>query len=209
MSSRLFCVGIGGPRLTNPERAALKAHPPYGVILFRRNLVELAESQALIRELKELGSPFLFVDQEGGPVDRLAGLLAPTPSFQAAARGGAARRLGDVSGAALNVLGFDVDLAPVVDRGAEGAGDLVLGERCASADPHAVLLAGGEFLTGLHGRGIGGCLKHFPGLGSAVASTDDRAVTIARGAAFLTARLAPFRAAIAAGTKLVMVSNAS
>jgi beta-N-acetylhexosaminidase len=34
-------------------------------------------------------------------------------------------------------------------------------------------------------------------------------VTIARSSAFLTSRLAPFRAAIAAGTKLVMVSNAS
>ncbi len=167
MSSRLFGVGIAGPRLTDAERAILKTHPPYGVILFRRNLVGLAESQALIRELKGLGSPFLFVDQEGGPVDRLAGLLAPTPSFQAAARGGAARRLGDLAGAALALLGFDVDLAPVVDRASEGAGALVLGERSASADPHEVLLAGGEFLAGLHERGIGGCLKHFPGLGRA------------------------------------------
>jgi beta-N-acetylhexosaminidase len=167
VSSRLFGVGIAGPQLTDAERTILKAHPPYGVILFRRNLVELTQSQALIRELKELGARFLFVDQEGGPVDRLAGLLAPTPSFQAAARGGAARRLGDLAGAALTVLGFDVDLAPVVDRCAEGAGALVLGERCVSADPHEVLLAGGEFLAGLHGRGIGGCLKHFPGLGRA------------------------------------------
>jgi beta-N-acetylhexosaminidase len=167
VSSGLFGVGIAGPQLTDAERKILKAHPPYGVILFRRNLDELAQSQALIRELKELGARFLFVDQEGGPVDRLAGLLAPTPSFQAAARRGAARWLGDLAGAALTVLGFDVDLAPVVDRCAEGAGARVLGERCASADPREVLLAGGEFLEGLHRRGIGGCLKHFPGLGRA------------------------------------------
>lgn len=167
MSSRLFCVGIGGPRVTDGEREILKAHPPYGVILFRRNLEALEQTQELIRELKALGARFLFVDQEGGTVDRLSGLLGPAPSFQAAARGGAARAAGELSGAALAVLGFDVNLAPVVDRCAEGAGALVLGERCVSNDPHEVLQAGGDFLDGLHSRGIGGCLKHFPGLGRA------------------------------------------
>jgi beta-N-acetylhexosaminidase len=112
-----------------------------------------------------------MADQEGGPVDRLAQIFGPTPSFQAAARGGAARALGSLTGSALAVLGFDVNLAPVVDRAGEGAGALVLGERTAAADPHAVLQAGGEFLDGLHSRGIGGCLKHFPGLGRARVDT--------------------------------------
>ena len=166
MSSRLFGVGIAGPRVTDAERAILTAHPPWAVILFRRNLESIAQTQALIRDLKQLGVRFVLVDQEGGPVDRLAGLLAPTPSFQAAARGKAARWLGSVTGSALAALGFDVDLAPVVDRCAEG-GAQVLGERCASADPHEVLAAAGDFLDGLHEQGIGGCLKHFPGLGRA------------------------------------------
>ncbi len=131
-----------------PSARSSTAHPPYGVILFRRNLEDLAQTQELIRELRSAGARFLFVDQEGGPVDRLAGVLAPTPSFQAAARGGAARWLGDLAGAALALLGFDVDLAPVVDRCAEGAGALVLGERCASADPHEVLQAASDFLDG-------------------------------------------------------------
>jgi beta-N-acetylhexosaminidase len=65
------------------------------------------------------------------------------------------------------------------------------------------------FVGGLQQGGVAATAKHFPGLGSAVTSTDDHPVTIARGTAFLSARLAPFRAAIAAGTKLVMVSNAS
>ncbi len=171
MSAGLFGVGIAGPRLADSERAILRAHPPYGVILFRRNLQDVAQTQELIREVRAAGARFLFVDQEGGPVDRLAGILAPTPSFQAAARGGAARRLGDVAGAALALLGLDVDLAPVVDRCAEGAGALVLGERCASESPHEVLQAARDFLEGLHARGIGGCLKHFPGLGRARVDT--------------------------------------
>jgi beta-N-acetylhexosaminidase len=171
MSSGLFGVGIAGPRLTDDERAILRDQPPYAVVLFRRNLESVAQTQALIRDLKAAGVRFLFVDQEGGPVDRLAPILAPFPSFQAAARGGAARTLGELSGAALALLGFDVDLAPVVDRCEEDAGALVLGERCASADAHAVLEAGGQLLDGLHARGIGGCLKHFPGLGRARVDT--------------------------------------
>lgn len=171
MSAGLFGVGISGPRVTDAERAILGDHPPYGVILFRRNLESLAQTQELVRELRSLGVRFLLIDQEGGPVDRLAGILAPFPSFQAAARVGAARRLGELAGSALSVLGFDVNLAPVVDRCTEGAGALVLGERCASDDPHAVLQAGRDFLEGLHARGMGGCLKHFPGLGRARVDT--------------------------------------
>ena len=167
----LFGVGIAGPRLSDAERAILRAHPPYGVILFRRNLQDIRQTRALIGEIRETGVRFLLVDQEGGPVDRLSGIMGPAPSFQAAARGGAARWLGDLAGASLALLGFDVDLAPVVDRCAEGAGALVLGERCASADAHGVLQAAEEFLDGLHARGIGGCLKHFPGLGRARVDT--------------------------------------
>jgi beta-N-acetylhexosaminidase len=171
VSAGLFAVGIEGPTLTDAERGILREHPPYGVVLFRRNLESVGQTQELIRDLKASGVRFLFVDQEGGPVDRLAKILAPFPSFQAAARRGAARSLGELSGAALAFLGFDADLAPVVDRGEDRAGALVLGDRCASADPHAVLEAGGQFLDGLHAAGIGGCLKHFPGLGRARVDT--------------------------------------
>lgn len=171
MTSGLFGVGIAGVRVSDAERAILKAHPPYGVVLFRRNLESVEQTRELGRDLKGLGVRFLLVDQEGGPVDRLAAILGPSPSLQAAARRGKAHALGELAGSALALLGIDVDLAPVVDRCTEGAGALVLGERCASDDPHAVLEAAGGFLDGLHARGIGGCLKHFPGLGRARVDT--------------------------------------
>jgi beta-N-acetylhexosaminidase len=167
VTSSLFAVGVSGPRLTDAEREALSAQPPYGVILFRRNIEEVEQLRRLIAELRELGTRFLFLDQEGGPVDRLAELLSPTPSFQRAAARGLSRGLGELSGGALAALDFDVDLAPVVDRCIPGAGAVVLGERCVSSEPHEVLSAAREFLSGLHSRGIGGCLKHYPGLGRA------------------------------------------
>ncbi|MEP6993413.1 MAG: glycoside hydrolase family 3 N-terminal domain-containing protein [Acidobacteriota bacterium] len=208
MSSRLFAIGIAGPRLTDVERGILRDEPPYGVILFRRNIQDAEQLRELIAELKRLSVRFLFVDQEGGPVDRLAGVLAPTPSFQSAARGGRARRLGELAGAALAALGFDVDLAPVVDRGVADAGALVLGERCASADPGEVLRAGAEFLDGLHTMRIGGCLKHFPGLGRARLDTHKSLPLLEPDPHQEALDLAPFDG-LMARARAIMVSHAA
>ena len=174
MSSRLFGVGVEGATLTAREREILAEHPPFGVILFRRNIESEPQLARLIAGVRDLGARFLFLDQEGGPVDRLRDLLAPAPSLQkAAAKPGAARRAGELAGRALARLGFDVDLAPVVDRGLPGAGGLVLGERAASEDPARIIEAAGDFLDGLHSQGIGGCVKHFPGLGRARLDTHE------------------------------------
>jgi beta-N-acetylhexosaminidase len=208
VSSRLFGVGVEGTVLTPAERKALAAHPPFGVILFRRNIESAPQLEALVGELRKLGARFLFLDQEGGPVDRLRDLLAPAPSLQRAARNGAARRAGELAGESLFRLGFDVDLAPVVDRGIPGAGALVLGERCASADPAEIIAAAGDFLDGLHDRGIGGCLKHFPGLGRARLDTHEALPVIPTDAIEQALDLAPFDALMGkAGA--VMVSHAA
>src|SRR5262249_14780934 len=124
--------------------------------------------QALNREIAGLpGGPLLCVDQEGGPVDRLRDLLGPTISFRRAAERGLARDAGRLAGEACAQMGFDIDLAPVVDRLLPGASERILAERAASADPAAVARAASDFLLGLHESGVGGCVKHFPGLGRA------------------------------------------
>ena len=208
MSSRLFGVGIAGTELSDAERDILAAHPPYGVILFRRNIVSLAQLGALVAELRESGAGFLFLDQEGGPVDRLRDVLAPAPSLQLAARLGLARTAGDLAGAALRSLGFDVDLAPVIDRGLPAAGALVLGERSASDHPAAIERAAAEFLAGLHAAGIGGCLKHFPGLGRARLDTHRSLPVLEADPAEEALDLAPF-VALMGNARAVMISHAA
>lgn len=153
------------------------------------------------------GSPLLVtIDQEGGTVRRLpwAPPTLAAASMQTAAE---ARAQATAAAVALRQSHIWIDLAPVSDTISTPRS--FLGTRAFGSDPSLVASLAAAFVTGLQGGGVAATAKHFPGLGSAVTSTDDRAVTIARGAAFLTARLAPFRAAIAAGTKLVMVSNAS
>jgi beta-N-acetylhexosaminidase len=208
VTSRLFAVGLAGPRLGPEEREILASRPPWGVILFRRNLETLEELARLVSDLRGLGIAHLLLDQEGGPVDRLRDLVAPAPSLQKASRAGQARRAGEAAGAMLARLGFDVDLAPVVDRCVEGAGARVLGERCVSADPEEIVRGAGAFLSGLHAKGVGGCLKHFPGLGRAALDTHASLPVLERDAREEERDLAPFRALMKeAGA--VMISHAA
>ncbi len=208
MTSRLFGVGLAGPALEHSERRTLAALPPWGVILFQRNLENLDGLARLAAELRDLQIEHLLLDQEGGPVDRLRELVAPAPSLQTVSRAGAARRAGAAAGAMLARLGFDVDLAPVVDRGVAGAGALVLGERCVSADPEEIVRGAGSFLDGLHSQGVGGCLKHFPGLGRAICDTHAALPIVPTDPEEKALDLEPF-AALMDRARAVMVSHAA
>jgi beta-N-acetylhexosaminidase len=208
-SSRLFGVGIAGPKLRPEERDILERYPPRAVILFRRNVETSDQLRDLTAEIRRLpGTPLLCLDQEGGPVDRLRDILSPSISFRDAARLGAARLAGELQGEACARLGFDVDLAPVLDRLLPGASERVLKDRCASDDPDEIATAAADFLRGLEARGVGGCVKHFPGLGRADLDSHKDLPRIPNDPAEEERDLAPFRATMEqAGA--VMVSHAA
>jgi beta-N-acetylhexosaminidase len=85
-SSR-FVVGLEGPSLTALERAAYSRNLPFGFLLLSRNLSSAVQAAELTAELRSLGKPepLLFVDQEGGTVDRLGPLLGQPFASAAAA----------------------------------------------------------------------------------------------------------------------------
>ena len=207
--SRVFGVGLAGTELTAQERGILEAHPPWAVILFRRNLETLEQAIALTAEIHGLpGGPRICVDQEGGPVDRFRDILGPSISFRGAAAAGVARRAGELAAEACARLGFDVDLAPVVDRLLPGASERVLRDRCASGDPAEVSRAAREFLAGLHAKGVGGCVKHFPGLGRASLDTHKALPVIPPDSEERARDLAPFEETMAAAGA-VMIAHAA
>jgi beta-N-acetylhexosaminidase len=208
VSGALFGVGVSGTALAASERRILAASPPFGVILFRRNVESADQVRALVASVRAAGARCLFLDQEGGPVDRLRDLIGPSPSFARAAAAGQARGAGALAGAALAALDLDVDLAPVVDRAIPDAGAMVLGERCASADAGEVIRAAADFLAGLQGEGIGGCLKHFPGLGRARLDTHLELPVVPPDRHQEALDLAPFDALMTVA-RAVMISHAA
>jgi len=132
-----------------------------------------------------------FADQEGGTVKALhdAPPFEPARAYTSAA---AARAAGSATATALHAAGVDVDFAPVFDT-ADGP----LGSREFARPSFAVAFA--------RGLGRSACAKHFPGLGSAAISTDERPHVDAR---IRPKDLAPYRAAIANGLECVMVDQA-
>ena len=131
-----------------------------------------------------------FADQEGGLVQALPGATpltarSYTSAVQALAAGRATRR-------ALHEAAVDVDFAPVFDT---SDGPLGSREFARSSDAEA-------FARGL---GDAACPKHFPGLGSAAISTDERPHVDAH---VRPKDITPYRRAIAAGLRCVMVGHA-
>ena len=141
-------------------------------------------------------------------MDRFRDLLGPSISFHEAAASGVARRAGELAGEACAALGFDVDLAPVADRLLPGASERVLRDRCASGDPAQVIRAARQFLAGLHARGVGGCVKHFPGLGRANLDTHKELPLIPPDPEEEERDLAPFEATMRSA-RAVMISHAA
>ncbi|MGH9555121.1 MAG: beta-N-acetylhexosaminidase [Terriglobales bacterium] len=168
---QLLIMGSDGVEVDAGLRQILTELRPGGVILFARNLVEAAQTHALLAACEQAVGQILLrcVDLEGGTVDRLRDVIAPAPSVaEVAATQDPVifRRHGRILGEEALALGFNVDFAPVLDLGV-AASKKVMGTRTASADPLNVVGYGREFLRGLREAGVLGCGKHFPGLGSA------------------------------------------
>jgi beta-N-acetylhexosaminidase len=184
---------------------------PAGIILFARNLESPGQTSTLIEELRgTLPSPALIaLDQEGGRVSRLEHWIGATPSALALGRAGepVVHRFGAVTAAALRGLGFDLDFAPVVDLCSADTPNGI-GDRSFGTDPTEVGRLAGAFLDGLQGRGIAGCLKHFPGLGDTALDTHMVMPTVERSLADLQQLdLAPYRELMSRAAS-VMVGHA-
>ncbi len=159
------------------EHTLRRLHP--GGVLVDAPLPNAAEK---LREFlsKLAGSiptvPFLALGEEGGLMDPLQAFLPPLPSPRAVAAKGlaAVRRLGELVGSALKLLGFNTDFAPLLDLASP---NLIPGRgapwraptetRAFSTNPQQTTEFGGAFLTGLERHELLACGKHFPGYGGA------------------------------------------
>ena len=168
---QLLIIGFDGTEMSPPLRSLLTRIQPAGVILFARNIIGAKQTYKLLKDCQSCVSTRLFtcVDMEGGPVDRFRNLIGPSPS-SAAVFASNDRRLfrkhGKIIGESCRALGFNVDLAPVVDLALEPS-RIVMRSRAVSADPKQAILYAREFFAGLRSSGVIGAAKHFPGLGEA------------------------------------------
>ncbi|MGA5820109.1 glycoside hydrolase family 3 N-terminal domain-containing protein [Kitasatospora sp. NPDC094028] len=218
LAGRRIVLSYPGPTPPPEVLGAIRAGRAAGVILFGENVgspEQLARAVAdLNRAAAEAPEPrrlLLMTDQEGGKVRRLPGApeLSARRTGQAADPVAAAVASGTGAAGTLADAGLDVNLAPVLDVYDTPDDFIDHHERSYGQDPARVGELAAAFLAAQQGLGIAATAKHFPGLGAAARdeNTDVRPVTLPVPLERLRERHeAPYRAAIAAGVRLVMTS---
>ncbi len=187
-----------------------------GVILFTDNVPPTGASgvRRVVAQLQEAaragGNPRLLIatDQEGGDVKRMPGPPDRSPRELGSAPLASVRAVGAATGRSLRAMGIGVDLAPVADVPTDAKSFLGTRAFGSSAQPRVgTALA---FARGLQRAGVAATAKHYPGLGSSGArNTDMAAVTLATPRATLQRERAAFLRQVRAGTRLIMMSNAT
>jgi len=191
-----------------------------GVIFFSQNISSNAQIASVISELEQAdASPtnpvreplLLMTDQEGGLIRRMSGgpLLSERQIGESADPAAAAAEAGRSAGANLHGVGMNVNLAPVLDvyRSPGDFDDQF--QRSYSTNPQIVAGLGAAFVSAQQDQDVAATAKHFPGLGAAAQSqdTDNEPVTLNLPLATIrNVDELPYKAAIEAGARVVMVS---
>jgi beta-N-acetylhexosaminidase len=182
-----------------------------GVVLFARNVAEPEQLRRLTASLRVSDATVVAIDEEGGDVTRLEasrgssmpGPLALGTIDDVALTERLARALADE----LRIAGITLNLAPVADINVNPLNP-VIGVRSFGSEPALVSRHVAAFVTGLQAGGVAACAKHFPGHGATdVDSHLGLPVASATREELLEVELAPFRAAIAAGTRAIMSAH--
>ena len=153
---QMFIFGFAGTKLNKNLKAHLRKHQPGAVIVFGRNIKTLSQTSDLNSELQKLTLSysevplFVAIDQEGGSVSR----IKTSPGLPSAYTIGNTNdtalsfQAGRVTGQILRLLGFNMNLAPVLDV-TDSQLHSFIASRSFSESPHKVSSMGVAFAQGL------------------------------------------------------------
>jgi beta-N-acetylhexosaminidase len=210
LAAGCLLAGFEGPTVPDWLRGWLEAGLG-GVVLFAWNVEgrsQVAELTAALQAERE--GLVVAIDEEGGDVTRLEAkrgssypgnwALGAVDDLELTEEVAAAIG-GDLAG-----VGVNVNLAPVADVNVRPENPIV-GVRSFGSDPELVSRHVAAFVKGLQRAGVAACAKHFPGHGDTTTDSHLELPVVERDDAAMTAMLAPFRAAVEAGTSAVMTAH--
>jgi beta-N-acetylhexosaminidase len=177
--SKAVILGCLGKSVSKDEISFYRGERPWGFILFARNIGEPAEIADLVSGLRDsigrADAP-VFIDQEGGRVQRIRPPVVPNYPAGSAVGGlyrsnreaglRAAWLLARLHAFDLQRFGISADCLPVLDVPIDGASD-VIGTRAYGKDPASVTALGRAVADGLMAGGVLPVMKHVPGHGRA------------------------------------------
>ncbi len=170
---QMVIVEFYGATVNSDLTQMLRANQVSGVLIENKNGNAQSRNQlvSLNHAMQKLAPIPLFIttDFEGGLVNELRNITGERSSEQAIGTTGnptVAYNAGHSAAADLKNLGLNVNFMPIVDV-LTNPNNPGLPMRTFGSDPTLVTNMGRAYLKGLTDGGVIGCLKHFPGLGSA------------------------------------------
>lgn len=209
---------VGG--MVESAASVIQTYEPGGIV-FVENATRPEQAARLTFAMQEVarrtgqGIPLILaIDHEGGFVQRLKeGVVWFPGNFVLGATWSPelAYLQGSVQGRELRALGFNMNLAPVLDVDDQidnpiiGRYDRSLGE-----DPRAVATLGAAYVRGLQNAGVMATAKHYPGHGSTTVDSHVGLPVVGHDLDTLQRlELPPFKAAIQEGAASVMAGHLS
>lgn len=212
--SQVLMVDFPGSYLSSSVKKHLKRILWGGFIIFSKNIDNREQLIKLNKEVAKLNPkicPIICVDQEGGIVNRV-----DFPSVYLSPGNMALGKINDplltenvsmVNGIQLRQLGFNLNLAPVVDVNSNPENPII-GVRSFGDAPCLVTKMGQACVRGYEKAGIASCAKHFPGHGNtsfdshlklAAVEADRREIELVD--------LPPFQGVIETGVPAIMTAH--
>ena len=173
MNAARLIVGLSGPELTADEAALFRDLQPAGYILFSRNLVSAPQIRDLTDALTALSTdrPLISIDQEGGRVWRTREFSCAPPDAATLATKATSTQIaqfGAFTGQLLELLGINLNFAPVLDLDHFPDQNNGLRGRCWGNDSQSVINTAGVFNRWMRKQNVLSCGKHFPTNGLAL-----------------------------------------
>jgi beta-N-acetylhexosaminidase len=197
---QLFLVFFNGTTFSENVQRALDDYHVGGVVLFQSNIISATQTATLVNDMQKRSKIPLFVavDQEGGLVSRLPPPAPVYPSQMALAATGDldnAKRMAEAVSKQLRALGFNMNLAPVLDVN-DNPSNPIIGTRAFGSDANTVSRFGAAMIETYKANGILAVAKHFPGHGSASVDSHFRLPAVRKDNSTLEAvELTPFKSA--------------
>ena len=212
---QMVIVEFYGSTLNSDLSQMIQGYDISGVLIENKNGNAQTRTQlvSLNQNMQKAAAIPLFIttDFEGGLVNELRQITGERQSEQAIGATGnltVAYNAGKSAASDLTSLGLNVNFMPIVDV-LTNPNNPGLPMRTFGSDPTLVTNMGRAYLKGLTDGGVIGCLKHFPGLGSANLDPHLSLPTMNRSLATLNAvDLVPYRTMINEGiVPMVMVTH--
>ncbi len=176
MKIKAIIISLKGKQLSNKEKLLISKEKPWGVILFKRNIVSLTQTINLIKDIRKFAGNKKFpvlVDEEGATVSRIANIV--TNNFNSNFFG----KLYEIDKRfAINLyknylkalcsflrkIGFNINTIPVLDVLRKKT-NKIIGNRSFSNNKEIVKLFGKITVNECSKQKIVSVIKHIPGHG--------------------------------------------